>query len=176
MLAPARPQDALDQLIEEARARQLRRRLTATVVVALAIAGGLIGYSVARDNGGKSASQSARPGTAAFALSPACTRSRLPRLVLSRASGPAGTVVSVTGCGCPNTEGQADQVSWFNNRAERSPVTGGPYRRIQVTRISHSSADATFVVKRWDPLGRGVLDMWCGGLVGNAVRHFTVTR
>jgi len=88
--------------------------------------------------------------------------------------------VSVTGCGCPNTQGQTDQLSWFNTRSERAERqgVGGPYRRIPLVRTSRTTARATFVVKQSDSLGRGLFDMWCGNGngPGNAIGHFTVTR
>jgi hypothetical protein len=88
--------------------------------------------------------------------------------------------VSVIGCGCPNTVGQTDQLSWFNTRSERATRqgVGGPYRRISVVHTSRTTARATFVVQRADSLGKGLLDMWCGGGngPGNAIGYFTVTR
>lgn len=182
-VAPPKPPrvDELEALIKEARARQLRRRLAATAAVAIAAATALVGYSIVRGSGSSPAtSESARPGAATFATSPACRHSS-PRLVLSRNSGPAGTVVSVIGCGCPQPEGQRDGLFWFDTRSER--MTGKrkldvQARRIAVVRRSRTSATATFTVLPSSSRGRGMLDLWCGGAnggVGNAIGHFTVT-
>lgn len=178
MLAPPKPpEDELEALIKEARARQRRRQAAAVAIVALASAATFIGYSITGGHTPRPRDNSIPPRSGA-AASATCGRGR-PRLLLSHGSGPPGTVVSVIGCGCPNTVGPADQLSWFNTRSERaeSQGEGSPYRRIPVVRTSRTTAEATFVVQRSDSLGRGMLDMWCGGGngPGNAIGHFTVT-
>jgi hypothetical protein len=181
MIAPPKPpaQDDPEALIKEARARQRRRQATAAAMVALASVAAFVGYSLNGGNAAKLQSNSEPLPSAASASATACSRGK-PRLLLSRRSGPAGTVVSVTGCGCPNTEGQTDQLSWFNTGSERalSQHRGDAYRRIPLVRSSRMTARATFVVQRSDSLGRGLLDMWCGNgnCPGNAIGHFTVTH
>lgn len=179
MLAPPRPTHSeLEALIREARERQRRRQAAAAAIVALASAAAFIGYSLLGGNTPKRHDNSnpPRPGTTAAATS--CTRGR-PRLLLSRTSGPPGTVVSVTGCGCTHPLGQGDRLGWLNSReADKNPnlPPGQLWRRIPLTRTSRKSAKATFVVRGSDSVGRGLLDMWCGPASnGNAVAWFTVT-
>jgi hypothetical protein len=178
MIAPPRPrQDERELLVEEARARQRRRQAAAAAIVALASAAAFIGYSLLGGNTPKRHGNSnpPRPGTTSAT---SCTRGR-PRLLLSRTSGPPGTVVSITGCGCTHPVGQADRLGWLDSReAGKNPnlPAGQLWRRIPLTRTSRKSAKATFVVRGSDSVGRGLLDMWCGPASnGNAVAWFTVT-
>lgn len=104
-----------------------------------------------------------------------------PRLTLSRHSGPAGTRISIRSDNCTHPQGQGDRLSWFDSRSEREvaehPGLPPAYRIIPLVRTSRTTAKATFVVKRSDSIGRGLLDMWCGPASdGNAISHFTVTR
>jgi hypothetical protein len=184
MLAPPKPpsHDELEALIKEARARQIRRRAAGVGALALAAAVAIVSYSLAGgnrlQNGGR-----LRPNVSRASSSvTGCTRGR-PRLLLSRTSGPPGTVVSVTGCNCPHPYAQADTLAWHNARSlreigKRPPVS--VWRRIPLVRASRTTAKTGFVVRDSDPPGKGLLDMFCGGSrkgpgPGNAIGYFTVT-
>lgn len=176
-IAPPTHEDR-EALIKEARARHRRRRAAAASIVALASAAAVIGSSLAGGHAPKSQSSSDPPRSGTSDSTVACSRGR-PRLVLSSTSGPPGTVVSVTGCGCTHPQGQADRLGWLNSRESRKNPNLPPgqlWRVIPLTRTSRESATATFVVRGSDSVGRGLLDMWCGpASVGNAVGYFTVT-
>lgn len=177
---PPRPpsRDELDALIKEARARQWRRRAAVAAVVAGVAAMVVVSYSVIGGHARKNAGGPQPPQSRATAAAAQCARGR-PRLLLSRSSGPPGTVVSVTGCGCTHPQGQADRLAWLNSREMlKNPniPPGQLWRRIPLIRTTRTIAKATFVVRASDSAGRGLLDMWCGpASVGNAIGYFTVT-
>jgi hypothetical protein len=102
-----------------------------------------------------------------------------PTLTLSVAHGPPGTRVLVRGQHCtkpfksPDTLAWHDHYYWLHDREKRPPL--GVWRSIPVTRTSRTTVRATFVVRRSDRRGVGLLDLFCGG-IGNATATFTVTR
>jgi hypothetical protein len=102
-----------------------------------------------------------------------------PALSLSHASGPAGTHVVVIGRDCTKPFAEADTLAWHDryywlrDREKKPPM--GVWRSIPVVRTSATTVRATFVVRRTDHLGRGLLDLFCGR-GGNATASFVVTR
>lgn len=102
-----------------------------------------------------------------------------PTLTLSRDSGGAGTRVVVTGRNCTKPFRERDTLAWHDHYywlhdiEKRPPL--GVWRRIPVIRTSATTARAVFTVERSDHVGRGLLDLFCGGN-GNATAAFTVTR
>lgn len=102
-----------------------------------------------------------------------------PELSLSRLSGPAGTHVVVRGRDCTKPFAQADTLAWHDayywlHDSEKKPSMG-VWRSIPVTRISATTIRAVFIVRKTDHLGRGLLDLFCGGKA-QATATFVVTR
>jgi hypothetical protein len=117
-----------------------------------------------------------------LALAPASApsaRSSRPTLTLSRTSGPSGTRVEVVAHSCtkpyksPDTLAWHDHYYWLHDAEKRPPL--GVWRRIHVVRTSSITAQAVFIVRQSDHVGRGLLDLFCEGN-GNATAIFTVTR
>lgn len=102
-----------------------------------------------------------------------------PTLTLSRAAGAAGTRVIVTGHGCVKPFAERDTLAWHDHFYEMHDIDRRPplgvWRSIPVQRLSATTLRAVFLVRKSDHLGRGILDLFCGGN-GNAVASFTVTR
>ena len=114
-------------------------------------------------------------------LTPAAATARglHPTLSLSRVSGHAGTHVVVIGRDCPKPFAQADTLAWhdryyWRHDLEKKPPMG-VWRSIRVARTSATTVRAVFIVRGTDHLGRGLLDLFCGG-AGNATGTFLVTR
>jgi len=102
-----------------------------------------------------------------------------PTLILSRTSGEAGVRILITGRDCTKPLGQSDTLAWHDHYywthdiRKRAPM--GVWRSIPVVRTSRTTVRAVFVVRGSDHPGRGLLDLFCGG-IGNAKATFNVTH
>jgi hypothetical protein len=112
--------------------------------------------------------------TAATARREYTYRNSEPTLILSAHRGGPGARVRVKGVNCPPLVGERDQLSWHDRYQVSHRFSG--YRKVHPLRRVGKTVTATFRVIRSDHRGRGVLDLFCGGNGGNAVRYFVVTR
>lgn len=102
------------------------------------------------------------------------SRNSQPTLILSAHRGGPGTRVRAKGVNCPPLVGQCDELTW-HDRYQVSHRSSG-YRKVHPLHRVGKTVTATFKVLRSDRPGKGVLDLFCGGSGGNAVRYFVVTR
>jgi hypothetical protein len=103
-------------------------------------------------------------------------RPHKPRLILSAHRGRPGAVIQVEGVNCPPLEGQRDELSWINSRANQAL---GQHLRVEPLHRTGDSLRATFKIPPRTPPGRGLLVLLCGGANGgngNALGYVTVER
>jgi len=101
-----------------------------------------------------------------------------PRLRLSATAGSAGTHIDIAATGCPAVPGQVPSVFWHDAYNAANPKRAGDRGLVRFARrqVGVTSVDSRYIVTTADPPGRSIIEVECGGLIGNAVGYFTVTR
>ena len=100
-----------------------------------------------------------------------------PTLALSAREAAPGKVVHVSVTRCPRPYRQADQLTWHDSYQLAHPnTTKQPYRLIRPVERTGNSLTGTFVVRRTDHSGVGLVHVICGGSNGNASAFLMITH
>jgi hypothetical protein len=99
-----------------------------------------------------------------------------PSLQLSRSQAKPGTVIHLTGINCPPLRGQGDELSWHDRVHLSSRGQDSRFYAVQpLTRVGET-VTGRYTVRASDHLGRGLFDLLCGGVHGNATAFLTIRR
>jgi hypothetical protein len=114
----------------------------------------------------------ASPGTTTTTAS----QQRAPSLRLSASSGSVGTRIAITATGCPAVDRQPKSVFWHNayNLAHPKAAVARGLVALARRQVSTDRVESSYVVTRADAPGQSLIDVECGGSLGNAVGNFMV--
>lgn len=99
-----------------------------------------------------------------------------PRLQLSVTRAKAGAHVRVLGVNCPRPKAGPDELTWHDSYQLTHRFARPPFRKLQGLHRTGETIMATFTVLKGDHLGRGLLDLFCGGNRGNAIAYLDVIK
>jgi 2-polyprenyl-3-methyl-5-hydroxy-6-metoxy-1,4-benzoquinol methylase len=82
-------------------------------------------------------------------------------------------VIHVTGINCAPLSHQRDEMTWHDSYEATHPSME-KFERIEPLHRTGNTVRATFIIRRSDTRGVGILDLFCGGGHGNAVTSIRV--